>query len=154
MLHSSSPIYTNKRGNGSSLSGASWDHSCRRKGLRKTVRTQGKSEVRGKGLTRGSSIIKPALGAPIPALVLIDSAYRHLFIIANVARERWPKFFGLFQLLFHISNLLNKRKKGTQDIIQNNKGSLKVKLGRHFLSQQMCTGQIFRLWVLMVDLLF
>lgn len=33
VLHSSSPIYKNEKGNGSSLSWASWDHSCTRKGL-------------------------------------------------------------------------------------------------------------------------
>lgn len=140
MLHSSSPIYKNT----AACLGRAGITPVGEKGSGRGARAQGKSGVRGRGLTRGSSITEPALGTPVPALVLIDSAYRHLFIIANVARERRPKFFGLFQLLFHISNLLNERKKGTQDIIQNTKRSVKVKLGRYFLSQQMCTGQIFR----------
>lgn len=58
------------------------------KGLGRGASTPGKAGVRGRGLSGGDSFAKPALGTPVPALVLVDSAYRHLFIIANVARER------------------------------------------------------------------
>lgn len=57
-------------------------------GSRTGAGTPGKAGWRGRELTRGGSIAKPALGAPVPALVLVDSAYGHLFIVANVARER------------------------------------------------------------------
>lgn len=93
---------------------------------------QGDGWGRRGAFTQHSRVSKPALGAPVPALILIARAHRYLFITANIARERWPKLFGLLQLFFHISNLLKKKKKEMQDTVQNTKDSLKVKLERYF----------------------